>query len=346
VSKFECDIFLSYKREEKARVEQLAHKLRSVGLKVWFDTHLKSGDNFDEQIAGHLRASRMSLVCWTPGAIESNWVRAEASMAHASGKLVAAFLEPTELIPPFNLVQTEDLSDWNGEDDHAGWARLLTRIASLSDDQELKHWAELMGEGDAGRLRAWANAAPVGPLRATARFWLSEAASASAVRSAAKVSGKRARRVPWLAVSALVLAAAGFAAAAITYVDRGGVSKELEATRTQVLELRSEVKKSEVRAAEMQLAAEKALKTAGDLMTTYGSIEQRRQESFRTLAKIEDMFSQHPALRRQIRLVAPRWKDAAEAELDIYNAKLKSEWAKLDLSPAPATPRPQFPGSN
>ena len=39
----ECDVFIAYKREERPRVEQLAQKLKAIGLSVWFDTSLASG---------------------------------------------------------------------------------------------------------------------------------------------------------------------------------------------------------------------------------------------------------------------------------------------------------------
>ncbi|GAM96443.1 protein of unknown function DUF323 [alpha proteobacterium U9-1i] len=170
----ECDVFISYKREERPRVELVAQKLKAVGLKVWFDTSLSAGATFDEQIAGALKGAKCVLVCWTPGAIASDWVRAEAAMGHSANKLVAAFLEPTDLIPPFNLIHAENLADWSGEDDHAGWAKILARVASMSGQAGLADWAKMMGDGDARAVRAWVAAQPAGPLRSTTRFWLSE----------------------------------------------------------------------------------------------------------------------------------------------------------------------------
>ena len=170
----DCDVFISYKREERPRVEIVAQKLKAIGLKVWFDSSLAAGASFDEQIAAALKGAKAVLVCWTPGAIASEWVRGEAAMAHSAGKLVAAFLEPTELIPPFNLIHAEDLSSWSGEDDHAGWAKIVARVASMSGQPALVDWAKMMGDGNAGAMRAWVAQQPAGPLRSTARFWLSE----------------------------------------------------------------------------------------------------------------------------------------------------------------------------
>src|SRR5262245_51180709 len=131
------DVFISYKRDERSLVERLAQKLKSVGLSVWFDTRLVAGQSFDAQLVDARESAGAVLICWTPDGIASDWVRAEAAMAVKSNKLVAAFLQPTELIPPFNLIHAEDLSDWNGEDDHAGWARILARLCSMSDQPQL-----------------------------------------------------------------------------------------------------------------------------------------------------------------------------------------------------------------
>jgi len=176
-----CDVFISYKRDDQSRVERIAQKLKTIGLEVWFDTRLASGPSFDEQIASQLKTAKIVLVCWSPGAIGSDWVRAEAAMAHGARKLVAVFLEPTDLIPPFNLVHAENLADWNGEDDHAAWAKILVRIAALSQDQELVAWSKIMSDGDSKAMRDWIAAQPPGPLRSTTRYWLSDMGGAPVV---------------------------------------------------------------------------------------------------------------------------------------------------------------------
>lgn len=196
-----ADVFISYKRDDRPRVEVIAQKLQAVGLDVWFDTRLTSGPSFDETIAREIRTAKVTLACWTPEAIASEWVRAEAAMAHTAAKLVACFLEPADLIPPFNLVHAESLADWNGEDDHAGWAKLLTRLCSFSTDEKLVNWSRMMSEGQVPGLRKWIASAPPGPLRSTTRFWLSEADTSASTRmekiAGGKALKKKAKRKPW-----------------------------------------------------------------------------------------------------------------------------------------------------
>jgi hypothetical protein len=178
------DIFISYSQRDRSRVEALASRLREIGFDVWFDARLRSGASFDEAIAGQLREARTVLAAWTPAAIQSEWVRSEAAMAHKDGRLAACFLEPTELSPPFNLVHAEDLTDWRGEDDHRGWTRLLAELCVRSDRSELKQWGQSIQADDEADLRRWVATAPAGPLRAATRFHLAELPDFSSIAPA------------------------------------------------------------------------------------------------------------------------------------------------------------------
>lgn len=341
---FECDVFLSYKREDKARVEQLANKLTSLGLKVWFDARIQSGDNFDQQIASHLKASRLSIVCWTPEAIASNWVRAEASMAHGAGKLVAAFLEPTELIPPFNLLQTENLSEWRGEDDHEGWMRLLTRVAALSNDRSLQEWSALITEGDARRVREWADAASPGALRATTRFWLSLQNTQPAAVSGKRRKPRKASASAVLAGASSVLAVGCVGLATFLYLDREALIKTASTRDEQFQTVTADVEKSIAEKEHLQEELAAALAAADVSMEPYKGIDRRRKEAFALVKTIDELLARKPQLQFSKTLKAPLWKDDAEAALDVYLAALKAEFRRLDLMGNPnLAPRPVTP---
>jgi peptidoglycan hydrolase-like protein with peptidoglycan-binding domain len=159
------EVFISYKREEREAVTTLADRLRALRLAVWWDADLTHGAGFDEEISTQLQAARCVLVCWTPAALASEWVRGEAAMAHGQGKLVACFLEPTTLTPPFNLHQTEDLMRWAGQDDDPGWIRLLEAIGERLSRPGLASYAQAMAPGASVQtLRDWAQAHGDDPL--------------------------------------------------------------------------------------------------------------------------------------------------------------------------------------
>lgn len=127
-----ADIFISYKREERARVEAIAEALRDLKLSVWFDARLQTGHSFDDEINREVRAAKCVLVCWSPGAVASEWVRAEAAIGRQRGVLAACFLEPCELYPPFNLVHAEDLSYGAFDGANPAWAKIVDQIGRLA----------------------------------------------------------------------------------------------------------------------------------------------------------------------------------------------------------------------
>lgn len=146
------DIFISYRRDQREQVVQIADKLAELGLSVWFDARLEAGTSFDEEINREVRTAKAVLVCWSPEAVQSRWVRAEASIGLERDVLVAVFLRPTELITPYNLIHTVNLEGWSGAHDAAGWRELLARVGglvgrpSLGDEAMAKaldgEWAE------------------------------------------------------------------------------------------------------------------------------------------------------------------------------------------------------------
>lgn len=147
------DVFISYKRDERARVEQIARALRELKLSVWFDAKLQSGRSFDDEINREVRSARCVLVCWSPGAVASEWVRAEASVGRQRGVLTACFLEACEPYTPFNLLHAEDLSTGALESSNGSWVKLVDQIGRMVGRPGLGEYLEL--GGDKARAGAW-----------------------------------------------------------------------------------------------------------------------------------------------------------------------------------------------
>lgn len=162
------DVFISYKREERDAVRLIAEELRALRLDVWFDEALQSGVTFDDRIAQEIETAKAVLICWTPDAIASRWVRSEAALAQ--DKLVPCFLRPTRLVPPFNLFQTEDLTSWAGQDDDPAWLKILARIGELTGRPGLPAYHTVMLPGVyVAELRAWADTYADDPLAEAVR---------------------------------------------------------------------------------------------------------------------------------------------------------------------------------
>lgn len=162
------DVFISYKQDEREAVQIIASALSDLKLAVWFDASLRSGDSFDEKIAEALGSAAAVLVCWTPAAVRSDWVRAEATDGRESDRLAACFLHPTALIPPFNLTHAEDLSTWAGQEDDPAWIKLLERIGELVGRPGISTYHEVLRpDASLEELTEWANANGADPLAAT-----------------------------------------------------------------------------------------------------------------------------------------------------------------------------------
>lgn len=77
---FSFDVFLSHNSKDKPRVQRLAEKLRTSGLRVWFDEWaIKPGDDIYLSIERGLEVTRTLVLCLSPAALESDWVGLERS---------------------------------------------------------------------------------------------------------------------------------------------------------------------------------------------------------------------------------------------------------------------------
>ena len=112
-----ADVFLSYKREDAARVTKLVAALRSAGLDLWWDQDIPPSAPWEATIERALAEAKAVIVCWSPHAVASENVRSEARVARKDGRLIQLFLKPCQ--PPlfFGERQGIDLSSWRGKPD-------------------------------------------------------------------------------------------------------------------------------------------------------------------------------------------------------------------------------------
>ncbi len=126
------DVFVSYKRENLSKVGTLVEALRAEGVKVWWDQDVPPGAPWEETIERQLTAAKAVIVAWSPAAVASDNVRAEARRARQLGRLLQVFVEACE--PPlfFGERQGVDLSAWSGDPAAPGWRKVVAGIAELT----------------------------------------------------------------------------------------------------------------------------------------------------------------------------------------------------------------------
>ncbi len=159
-----ADVFISYKQDERERMRPLAEGLRALGVDVWFDERLQPDRAFTEEIQEVMGACRAQLVCWSPAAVKSEWVRGEAEMGRQRGVLIAVMVEQCELPPPFNMLHAQNLVGWTGEARHAGWRAVAEAVGRKLDRPGLGELAPLLDGGDADGWKRWAQKHPHDPM--------------------------------------------------------------------------------------------------------------------------------------------------------------------------------------
>ena len=125
------DIFISYSREERPAARHFAESFAAEGFSVWWDAVLRSGETFDEVIEKELRAAKAVVVLWSRRSVASRWVRAEATLADRSNKLVPVIIEACNLPIIFELTHAADLSNWTGDKSDSRWLTLLDDLRRL-----------------------------------------------------------------------------------------------------------------------------------------------------------------------------------------------------------------------
>ncbi len=108
-----ADIFISYSKKDHEEARLLAAYLEAEVFTVWWDTSLKSGEQFRKVIMTELGRARAAIVIWTESSIESDWVQSEAGRAHADRKLIpvkSKSLQYKDIPPPFDNMHIENVS--------------------------------------------------------------------------------------------------------------------------------------------------------------------------------------------------------------------------------------------
>lgn len=133
-----ADVFISYRKADRARAEALANALKIENLDVWWDVALETGQTFDEKIQAALEQAKAVIVIWSKESVKSDWVRAESSIGRERGILVPIMIQPVNIPVPFNLIHTADLVGWHGDRAHAGYQDVVKQVKELAGKSHVK----------------------------------------------------------------------------------------------------------------------------------------------------------------------------------------------------------------
>ena len=125
------DVFISYSRDNKPRVADIAAAVTAAGYDVWWDAELPPHRSYGDVITEKIGSAKTAIVVWSHASAQSEWVRAEADVARNQKKLVQTAIDDVMPPLPFNQIQFADLSDWNGDPEHRGWRKVLMSLEEL-----------------------------------------------------------------------------------------------------------------------------------------------------------------------------------------------------------------------
>jgi TolB-like protein/Flp pilus assembly protein TadD len=110
-----ADVFISYARTDRNRVEKLAGAIEAQGLSVWWDRNIVGGAEFSKDIERELNAAKAVIVAWSAAGNESAWVKDEATAARDQGKFVPVSLDGASAPMGFRQYQAINLAGWDGD---------------------------------------------------------------------------------------------------------------------------------------------------------------------------------------------------------------------------------------
>jgi TolB-like protein len=127
------DVFVSYKAEDRRRVQALVHALEADGMSVWWDAHIGGGDDWRDQIQQHLDEAKCVIVVWSKRSIgpEGHFVRDEATRAQRRHAYLPVQIDKVD--PPLGFGETQALSltGWTGDRSSPRYQAVLTAARAI-----------------------------------------------------------------------------------------------------------------------------------------------------------------------------------------------------------------------
>ena len=124
--------FISYKSEDRPRVEPIVKKLRKNGIPVWWDRDIEGGKPWPAEIKRHLDEAEVVVAVWSELSVseKGDLVQEEARTALEPRRLLPVTIDSVK--PPFGFgsVQAIDLSKWRKRETDPAFVALVTQVGA------------------------------------------------------------------------------------------------------------------------------------------------------------------------------------------------------------------------
>ena len=124
------DVFISYKAEDRRRVQPLVQALQADGYSVWWDEHIGTGDEWRQTIEHELDGAKCVVVIWSKRSIgpDGHFVRDEASRAQRRHVYVPVRIDAVDPPLGFGESQAASLRGWHGDRSDPHYQAVLSAV--------------------------------------------------------------------------------------------------------------------------------------------------------------------------------------------------------------------------
>jgi len=128
------DVFISYKAEDRRRIQPLVQALQSDGYSVWWDQHISAGDEWRQTIERQLEAAKCVIVAWSKHSVgpEGHFVRDEATRAQQRRVYVPVTIDNVRIPLGFGESQATSLRAWRGDPADPRYQTLLSAVRRIA----------------------------------------------------------------------------------------------------------------------------------------------------------------------------------------------------------------------
>jgi hypothetical protein len=127
-----AEVFISYAKEDRSKIEPLAKALEEKGFSVFWDRNIPTGQTWREVLGEALESTRSVIVAWSKSSVISKWVIEEADWGLERKILIPIFID--NVSPPlgFRNIQAADFTNWNSDKASPEFERLFVDISTVT----------------------------------------------------------------------------------------------------------------------------------------------------------------------------------------------------------------------
>ena len=128
------DVFISYKAEDRKRIQPLVQALQADGYSVWWDEHIGTGDEWRQTIEKQLDSAKCVLVVWSKRSVgpDGNFVRDEAARAQKRHVYVPVLIDSVNPPLGFGESQAASLRGWKGDRSDERYRAVLSAVNRIA----------------------------------------------------------------------------------------------------------------------------------------------------------------------------------------------------------------------